>query len=163
MDSDFCRPRLAPLKCLLRSVSRWGCLSCWRWQKILPPTDCVLRLQQDLWLPPPKLRLQSRRKTVENFALSYSQQTYHVNLTPWWPLPPPFPGQCCLVVSKNVSATLQHCCFWGEGEVSWMNPALEGSILKLDIHCAFFLTFLSTIVFSSFWRICLTVNIWSEM
>ena len=36
--------------------------------------------------------------------------------------------------------------FGGEGEVSWVNRALEGSVLKLDIECAFFLTFLSKIV-----------------
>ena len=36
--------------------------------------------------------------------------------------------------------------FGGEGEVSWVNRALEGSILKLDIQRAFFLTFLSKIV-----------------
>ena len=45
---------------------------------------------------------------------------------------PPLPGQCCLV--------------GGKGEVSWVNRALEGSILKLDIQGTFFLTFLSEIV-----------------
>ena len=34
----------------------------------------------------------------------------------------------------------------GEGEVSWVNRALEGSILKLDLQGAFCLTFLSKIV-----------------
>ena len=66
-----------------------------------------------------------------------------------WPLPspPPLPGQCCLVRSKNVPVTLQLCLFGGgEGEVSWANRALEGSILKLDLQGAFFSTFLSKIV-----------------
>ena len=36
--------------------------------------------------------------------------------------------------------------FWGEGGISWVNRALEGSILKLHIQRAFFLTFLSKIV-----------------
>ena len=34
------------------------------------------------------------------------------------PSPPPLPGQCCSVGSKNVRATLQHCFFGGEGGVS---------------------------------------------
>ena len=62
----------------------------------------------------------------------------------------PLPGQCCLVGSKNVPTTLQHCFFLGggegEGEVSRVNRALEGSILKLDTQGAFFLTFLPKIV-----------------
>ena len=37
--------------------------------------------------------------------------------------------------------------FWGgEGEVSWVKRALDGSILKLDLQGAFFLTFLTKIV-----------------
>ena len=91
-------------------------------------------------------RLQSWTKSVKNFALSYSQETHPANLAPGWPLPPPLPGQCCLVGSKNVPATLQRCFFGGKWEVSWVNRALEGSILKLDLQGAFFLTFLSKIV-----------------
>ena len=90
--------------------------------------------------------LQSLTKSVKNFALSYTQETYPANLAPWWPLPPPLPGQCCLVGSKNVRATLQHCFLGEEGGVSWVNRALEGSIFKLQIQRAFFLTFLSKIV-----------------
>ena len=106
--------------------------------------------------------LQSWTKSVKNFALSYTQETYPANLAPWWPLPPPLPGQCCLVGSKNVRATLQHCFLGKEGGVSWVNRALEGSIFKLHIQRAFFLTFLSKIVFSRYWTVCATVNIWSE-
>ena len=58
---------------------------------------------------------QSRTKSVKNFALSYSKETRPTNLAPWWPLLPPFPGQCCLVGSKNVPAKLQHF-FVYEGE-----------------------------------------------
>ena len=39
--------------------------------------------------------------------------------------------------------------FFGGGGVSSLNWALEGSILKLNIQGAFFLTFLSKIVFSA--------------
>ena len=84
-------------------------------------------------------------KNLKNFALSCSQETHPANLAPWWPLPSPRPGQCCLGGSKNVPATLQLCFLGGEEEVSWVNRALEGSILKLDIQRAFFLTFLSKI------------------
>ena len=52
--------------------------------------------------------------------------------------------------------------FWGEGGISWVNRALEGSILKLHIQRAFFLTFLSKILFSGYWTVCAKVNIWSE-
>ena len=107
-------------------------------------------------------QLESWTKSVKNFALSYTQETYPANLAPWWPLPPPLPGQCCLVGSKNVRATLQHCFLGEEGGVSWVNRALEGSIFKLHIQRAFFLTFLSKIVFSRYWTVCATVNIWSE-
>ena len=58
---------------------------------------------------------QSRTKSVKNFALSYSKETRPTNLAPWWPLLSPFPGQCCLVGSKNVPAKLQHF-FVYEGE-----------------------------------------------
>ena len=65
-------------------------------------------------------RLQSWTKSVKNFALSYSQKTHPANMAPCdpSPSPPPLPGQCCLVRSKNVSVTRQLCFFWGEGEVS---------------------------------------------
>ena len=46
---------------------------------------------------------QSTTESVKKFALSYSKETRPANLAPWWPLPPPFPGQCCLVGSKNRS------------------------------------------------------------
>ena len=105
---------------------------------------------------------QSWTESVKNFALSYTQETYPANLAPWWPVPPPLPDQSCLVGSKNVRATLEHCFFWGEGGVSWVYRALGGSILKLNIQRAFFLTFLSKIVFSRYWTVCATVNIWSE-
>ena len=91
-------------------------------------------------------RLQSWTKSVKKFALSYSQETHPANLAPGRPLPPPLPGQCCLVGSKNVPATLQHCFFGGKWKVSWVNRALEGSILKLDLQGAFFVTFLSNIL-----------------
>ena len=42
--------------------------------------------------------------------------------------------------------------FGGEGEVSWENRALEGSILELDTQRAFFLTFLSKIVAGIHWK-----------
>ena len=48
------------------------------------------------------IKLQSWTKSVKNFALSYSQETYSANLATWWPLP----GQCCLVGSKNIPTTL---------------------------------------------------------
>ena len=61
-------------------------------------------------------RLQSWTKSVKNFALCYTQETHPAYLAPWWPLPPPLPGQCCLRGCKNVRATLQHCFLGGRGE-----------------------------------------------
>ena len=82
----------------------------------------------------PIYELHSWTKSVKNFALSYSQDTHPANLAPWWPLPPPLPGKCCLVGSKNVLATLQHCCFWAwRGKYLEWTGAVEGSILKLVI------------------------------
>ena len=91
--------------------------------------------------------LQSWTKSVQKFALSYSQETHPANLAPHWFLPPPLPGQRCSVRSKNVPAALQHCFLGGKGEVCWVNSALQGCILKLDIQRgAYVLTLLSKIV-----------------
>ena len=46
----------------------------------------------------------------------------------------------------------------GEGGVSWVNRALERGILKLNIHHAFFLTFLSKIV-AFFWIKLITLKV----
>ena len=53
---------------------------------------------------------------VLRILLSHTQETHPTYLEPWWPLSPPLPGQCCLVGSKNVRATLQHYFFGGRGE-----------------------------------------------
>ena len=58
--------------------------------------------------------LQSWTKSVQKFALSYSQDTHPANLVPHWSLPPPLPGQRCSVRSKNVPAALQHCFLGGK-------------------------------------------------
>ena len=86
------------------------------------------------------LKIQSWTKSVQNHALSYSQETHPVNLAPWWPLPPPLPGQCCLVGSKNVLATLQHCFFWvGEGRGSILSElGFRGKYSKIrHTRCIF--------------------------
>ena len=57
--------------------------------------------------------------------------------------PPPLPGQCCLVGSKNVPSTLQHCFSCGGGGSVLSEPGF--SILNLDMQGTFFLTFLSKI------------------
>ena len=60
--------------------------------------------------------LQSWTKSVENFALSYQQNTYPTDLVPLWSLHSPHPGQSCLVGIRNDPARLQHCLSGGKGE-----------------------------------------------
>ena len=81
--------------------------------------------------------LQSWTKSVKNFALSYTQETHPAYLAPWWPLPPPLPGQCCLVGCKNVRATLQHCFLGGRGSIL-SEPGFRGKYSKIKhITCIF--------------------------
>ena len=64
--------------------------------------------------------------------------------------PPPTPPWSMLFSrQQKCSGHTSTLFFWGEGGVSWVNRALEGSILKLNIQRAFFLTFLSKIVVDS--------------
>ena len=48
---------------------------------------------------------QSWMKSVENFALSYPQNAYPVDLVPLWRLPSHHPGQCCSYGVRNDPAT----------------------------------------------------------
>ena len=109
------------------------------------PTPCQ-KEGQSTWYSSPGYNLGQKVLRILHF-LTHRRPTLRIwhHVTPP-PVPPPLPGQCCLVRSKNVSVTRQLCFFGGEGEVSWVNRALEGSILKLDLQGAFFLTFLSKIV-----------------
>ena len=106
------------------------------------------------------IKLQSWTKSVKNFALSYSQETHSANLATRWPLP----GQCCLVGSKNIpTSTLFFFGGGGGGGSILSEPGFRRKYSKiLGIQRAFFLTFLSKIVFSRYWRICPTVNIRRE-
>ena len=109
------------------------------------PTPCQ-KEGQSTWYSSPGYNLGQKVLRILHF-LTHRRPTLRIwhHVTPP-PVPPPLPGQCCLVRSKNVSVTRQLCFFGGEGEVSWVNRALEGSILKLDLQGVFFLTFLSKIV-----------------
>ena len=95
---------------------------------------------------PWRIGLQSWTKSVKNSALSYTQDTHPAYLAPWWPLPPPLPGQCCLVGSKNVRATLQHCFFWGGSILS--EPGFRGKYSKIKhITCIFLNIFVQDCIF----------------
>jgi len=83
------------------------------WPKTFAPTVtacklCGHKLGEEVTHPRSEGQ-QSWTKSVKNFALSYLQETQPVNLASWSPLPPSptLPGQCCLIRSKNVPATLQ--------------------------------------------------------
>ena len=90
---------------------------------------------------------QSWTKSVQKFALSYSQETRPVNLALHWSLPSPLPGQRCSVRSKMFRLHFDIVFLGGKGEVCWVNSALQGCILKLDIQRgAYVLTLLSKIV-----------------
>ena len=56
--------------------------------------------------------------------------------------PPPHPGQCCLVGSKNVRATLQHCFFWGGVGSILSEPGFRGKYSKIKHTTCIFLNIL---------------------
>ena len=59
------------------------------------------------------------------------------------PLLPPLPGRCCLVGSKNVRATLQHCFIGGEGGRSILSePGFRGKYSKIKHTTCIFLNIL---------------------
>ena len=77
---------------------------------------------------------QSWMKSVENFALSYPQNAYPVDLVPLWRLPSHHPGQCCSDGVRNDPATF----FWRERGVFAVASAFRGFIFKLDIATCIF-------------------------
>ena len=77
---------------------------------------------------------QSWMKSVENFALSYPQNAYSVDLVPLWRLPSHHPGQCCSDGVRNDPATF----FWRERGVFAVASAFRSFIFKLDIATCIF-------------------------
>ena len=78
---------------------------------------------------------QSWMKSVENFALSYPQNAYPVDLVPLWRLPSHHPGQCCSDGVRKYTATF----FWRERVVFAVASAFRSFIFKLDIATCIFL------------------------
>ena len=58
------------------------------------------------------------------------------------PLLPLLPGRCCLVGSKNVRATLQHCFFWGGVGSILSEPGFRGKYSKIKHTTCIFLNIL---------------------
>ena len=78
---------------------------------------------------------QSWMKSVENFALSYPQNAYPVDLVPLWRLPSHHPSQCCSDGLRNDSSRF----FWRDRGVFAVASTFRSFIFKLDKATCIFL------------------------
>ena len=102
------------------------------------PTPCQ-KEGQSTWYSSPGYNLGQKVLRILHF-LTHRRPTLRIwhHVTPP-PVPPPLPGQCCLVRSKNVSVTRQLCFFWGGGGSILSEPGFRGKYSKIRLTRCLFL------------------------
>ena len=102
------------------------------------PTPCQ-KEGQSTWYSSPGYNLGQKVLRILHF-LTHRRPTLRIwhHVTPP-PVPPPLPGQCCLVRSKNVSVTRQLCFFGGGGGSILSEPGFRGKYSKIRLTRCLFL------------------------